>query len=95
MKRVRCRHAGPPSSVWTAIKSPHGMFHRECQACGAWLSLGPANDEPEAVKVEIDTLERWLSHAPFMEYVSEFDCDCIGCQKRELANAIHSHKETP
>lgn len=28
-----------------------------CDHCGTWLPLGPANDEPEAVKVEIRAAE--------------------------------------
>lgn len=28
-----------------------------CIDCGAWLSLGPSNDEPEAVRIEIRAAE--------------------------------------
>ncbi len=30
---------------------------KRCADCGAWLPLGPSNDEPEAVKVEIRAAE--------------------------------------
>lgn len=36
---------------------PSGWDRMVCIACGAWLSLGLANDEPDAVKVEMRAAE--------------------------------------
>lgn len=61
-----------------------------CLDCGAWLSLGPANDDDPRVQVELRGLE-WSKLAPF----DESRCTCDGCQSRELANVIANHKEQP
>ena len=36
---------------------PDGFEISRCWQCGAWLSLGPSNDSPEAVQIEIRAAE--------------------------------------
>lgn len=57
---TRCKH--PPDHVVTkydcdGLPDPLELSWRECLDCGAWLSLGPSNDEGEAVAAEIRAAE--------------------------------------
>jgi hypothetical protein len=56
---VKCKHKHTADRyfwVQTVPGSPTSgryMMRRWCTDCENWLSLGPANDEPEAVKIEL------------------------------------------
>ncbi len=43
------------------------IHHKQCLDCGAWLSLGPANDEPPEVQIEIRAAEIAASDRPIGE----------------------------
>jgi hypothetical protein len=75
-----------------------------CLDCGAWLSLGPSNDEPDSVKVEIAAAAQAASYRDQnyrpgpdrFEYCpttkSERLCDL--CESIYLAHAIAAHDLT-
>lgn len=61
-----------------------------CLDCGAWLSLGPANDEPEAVRVEIRAAELTTLDRCSLE---QWPC---GMTDQEPHGWIgHKHDDTP
>lgn len=83
----RCRHENADHLMPGQVVSPYGKclpFHLalveqlRCLDCGAWLSLGPANDEPAEVQVEIraatlaDVMEREKLSSYFLQG-NEFD----------------------
>lgn len=49
-------------------------------------SLGPSNDDSEAVTIEI-LAASWIDFEPFMT----LECSCMGCEARYLANIIWAH----
>jgi hypothetical protein len=62
---MRCRHRFA-MTIMRHIKVPahddassktHAVTMRQCEDCFAWLPLGKANDEPEAVRVEMRAAE--------------------------------------
>ncbi len=55
---VRCKHPRASRALVTR-RAGNGLHatHNVCPWCGTWLSLGPANDEPAAVKLEIRAAE--------------------------------------
>lgn len=71
-----------------------------CLDCGAWLSLGPANDEPAEVQVEIRAADRALNNptpgADRFEFCpSSGSADlCDLCQEHLLAHVIATHDAT-
>lgn len=65
---ARCRHDNVEARAWSITsrrwydRFPSCRYADledalVCLDCGAWLSLGPANDEPEAVQIEIRAAE--------------------------------------
>ena len=59
-KRVEPRFWSRHRLSWLAVPAQMGAINPDavvCRQCGEWLSLGPSNDEPEAVKVEIRAAE--------------------------------------
>lgn len=85
---MKCKHVDTEAIGF--YKSTANPYREKCWDCGAWLSLGPANDDDPRVQVELRGLE-WSKLAPF----DESRCTCDGCQSRELANVIANHKEQP
>lgn len=86
---------------------PSGWDRMVCIACGAWLSLGPANDEPPAVKVEMRAVElaRCSPYADIdgaeLAGMIIWNCDSAKQPDQDgewagyLAACIASHKEEP
>lgn len=64
---MKCKHrkttaftwdlSGNVAHRWVGAYASDSVDARVCQSCGAWLPLGPANDEDERVKVEIRAAE--------------------------------------
>ena len=105
---MKCKH-DPADAVRELIFPPlRGVtvpvIRLMCRHCGAWLSLGPANEDSEAVRIEMRAAEMLACH--------EMDnrCRCfhpsrrlnpIGLERqaRDLADevmrirAIHEHEE--
>jgi len=81
MSRKRCRHENADhlmlGELFTLDGDPNADVivtkceQFRCVDCGAWLSLGPSNDEPESVRVEIRAARL---HAGYM---TANDCDNI------------------
>lgn len=46
---AKCKH-----EKWLDTVTAGGVGTRVCSRCGHWLSLGPSNDAPDEVQVEID-----------------------------------------
>lgn len=82
---ARCKHQQSElvdinGTHWPVWNIPALPFHRECSACGVWMSIGPSNDMPPQVKIEIraaelafaSTRQRWapayLGGAAPLEY---------------------------
>ena len=63
---MRCKHenadhlrAGEGWALMDGTAMPDALCEQfRCLDCGAWLSMGPSDDEPEAVKVEIVLADR-------------------------------------
>jgi hypothetical protein len=59
----KCRHRNPRTGMWRAgaqdwLNNTCLIVDRlVCDDCGAWLPLGPSNDAPAAVAVEIRAAE--------------------------------------
>jgi len=110
---VRCRHENadhlmPGEWYWPIdedrCEAEARIVHIEqlrCLDCGAWLALGPSNDAPPEVAVEIRAAEL---AAPYLESgarpgADRFDCCptnksdelCDLCQAHVLAHAIATH----
>ena len=88
---MRCRH---DSFDWYTCDgkltySSGNVSSVRCR-CGHWLPLGPANNEPEAVQIEIqaaDLVARLGPH-PLASFDYEWHGEA-GC----LARIIHEHSE--
>jgi hypothetical protein len=72
-----------------------------CDDCGHWLSLGPAKDESEAVRIEIAAATYAARHAPASlieadeyEWPSHQPDDCDVCNAHHLARVIATHDDT-
>lgn len=55
-----CKHSGDHVTTYLDLTrgQPTCIVHCDvCQDCGAWLSLGPSNDDSEAVRVEMRAAE--------------------------------------
>ena len=50
---MRCKH--PLQTHWRDENDR--LVKARCAACLSWLSLGPSNDEPEAVRIEMRAAE--------------------------------------
>ena len=65
---MRCRHKNVDHAGPDPVRFPpyaRARFEAAvCLGCGSWLPLGQANDEPEAVKVEIRAAEIAAMTAP-------------------------------
>jgi hypothetical protein len=72
-------------SVWVDVN--------QCVACQEWLPLGPANDDDEAVQIEIRAAE-WQADV-FTPFDEGCECPCPGCDARYLANVIAAHDDHP
>ena len=48
--RRKCEHLDV-ATWWSGL--PVYAYVERCEDCGHWLSLGPSNDEPASVQVEI------------------------------------------
>lgn len=54
----RCRHHGRVTRYWPQSQPCGETFEiKECTRCGEWLPLGPANDAPAEVQIEIRAAE--------------------------------------
>lgn len=51
----RCKHKNVRRLTCVSVSTPYKC--RRCVTCGAWLSLGPSDDEPAEVRVEIRAAE--------------------------------------
>jgi hypothetical protein len=60
-------HVGPDPSRF-GPHALHAVEHLVCLDCGKWLSLGPSNDEHEAVRVEIRAAQ--LARQPANSYAT-------------------------
>ncbi len=56
---MRCRHRDKygEARVGQVSKQTGKYVGARCIMCGAWLSLGPSNDKPETVQIEIRAAE--------------------------------------
>lgn len=89
MSRKRCRHENAdhlmPGDRFSM--DDWGPCHVDiarceqfrCVDCGAWLSLGPSNDEPESVRVEIRAAE---IAAAACEPIDEWICQELTATER-------------
>ena len=70
---MRCEHREAYPRIWqgwwteSAVPIPRDEIPDVadamiCAKCGAWLSLGPSNDEPEAVRIEMRAAEMLACH---------------------------------
>ena len=65
-----CKHenadhlrAGEGWALMDGTAMPDALCEQfRCLDCGAWLSLGPSNDEPEAVRIEMRAAEMLACH---------------------------------
>lgn len=97
---MRCKHENACRLLCVSLVPP--VEHRRCPSCGAWLSLGESNDEPEAVKVELRgtaIASEWREQsyrpgADRFEWCPETKSDelCDLCQAHVLAHAIAEHQ---
>lgn len=69
----KCRHEHAFARVWVGGAGGNWIFlcgdsstadARRCVDCHEWLSLGPSNDSPEAVRIEIRAAEIAASGRP-------------------------------
>jgi hypothetical protein len=101
-KHIRANHI--KRSFWVPTRPgllPPGieMKRKQCSRCGAWLSLGPSNDEPEQVRVEIqaaddESMWRDMGREPPCWEPCLFDLPfehCEACQELHLARCIAMH----
>jgi hypothetical protein len=65
-----------------------GVTIKVCNDCGAWLSLGPSNDRPEAVRIEMRLAEFLAEHE--LKY-----CDGALEEIYEIALDIFADDEPP
>lgn len=83
------------------LPDPLELSWRECLDCGTWLPMGPSNDSPEAVAIEIRAAEladKW-SEYEYLPGTDRFDwCPtagsdglCGSCESLYLAHAIAHH----
>lgn len=92
----KCRHRKTMRFVWDlsgnrahrwlgayASDDTHAVI---CQRCGAWLSLGPSNDSPEAVQEEIEAarLAAHLQHDDFPDDEPEDEWADYGWASHQL-----------
>lgn len=76
---VKCKHENAEhltageASTWSGPLDGYVATVEQfrCIDCGAWLSLGPSNDEPEAVRIEIRLAELFAGYA--IEFGIEHD----------------------
>ena len=99
---MKCKHENAdhlkPGDLWCARdpRTPPWRVDVEqfrCLDCGAWLPLGPANDQPEAVRVEIRAQEI-AAHKHVMEYrlSSRFKTnygEVAGWRGEEVIESLH------
>ncbi len=81
-RRVGCRH--PPDHVvikYSIDDLPDllELSYRECLDCGEWLSMGAANDDSEAVKLEIGAAEIAANDGPIRTCDNAMPEDCEEC----------------
>jgi hypothetical protein len=91
---MRCRHRTWSGYVWriggcdvpcwftsASFETPDG---KKCLRCNEWLPLGPANDAPAEVAIEVRAAEIAVSvdYGCFLRHVSCID-DCAGCGWRD------------
>jgi hypothetical protein len=50
---VKCKHHDVDLTTTIDDEGDEKTVSRVCLGCSAWLPLGPSNDEPEAVRVEM------------------------------------------
>ena len=98
---MKCKHVD--TEVIGFYKSTANPYRVKCWDCGAWLSLGPANDDDPRVKVEISGIDladsyRTDSRRPGpdrFDYCLDTDSAalCERCESLYLAAAIANHDE--
>lgn len=105
-----CEHRVTTDSTYDSVRRVLVQI-RICHECGAWLSLGPSNDAPPEVQVEMraavldamyETARRWdeLDGAELAGVIT-FNFDSAKQPEQDgewagyLAAAIASHKEQP
>lgn len=59
-----------------------------CVTCGAWLSIGPANDEPSEVQVEIRAAEIAAGSIRAVHSSDEHGCSFCGWVAHELDESL-------
>lgn len=103
---MRCRHSttrrmwrlGESWCGWVAAvragRSWDEFGARICNHCGTWLPLGPSNDEPEAVRVEIRAAEiaRCLDEGGCE--MSSLECCGFNDEWPTLRGGGHVHMDT-
>lgn len=81
-----CSHAGF-SLITCELTSGHTMIYKTCHRCRAWLSLGPSNDKPPEVKIEIRAAEIYVGAPSFLGvYISRAEVYgwFAGMEERDL-----------
>jgi hypothetical protein len=91
-KHENAEHLMPGECVATmdgiVFVDPAQCEQFRCLDCRAWLSLGPANDEPDAVRVEILGARFAVDYdRPSKAGPCPFD-ECDLCQARHLSDVI-------
>lgn len=100
----RCKHIDVDFHFRLDPVRDYVIHFERCNRCGEWLSLGPASDDDERVRVEIAAAEMVTScSAPSASWIEadetkciDGDCDddCDICQLFHLAAAIAAHDDT-
>ena len=105
-KRRGCRH-DPDNAIrhLTVYELTYPRIHLTCGACNEWLPLGPSNDSPEAVRVEIRAAElaclyaecrskppiEWCDFGEWLGWENDRGVSGPGWDCGYLARCIHDH----